>query len=118
MNTKEKKYLDEIAHYYSVVLSAETPKQEDLNAEFANIWYSLHLQKLINSICGLELLCRNKYISNDTIMELIKLNDNSFDYVPSHTYTRAEAIPKVKKINEYLFRKIEPILSVIYQKQL
>lgn len=114
MCTKERKYLSEIAHYYGTLLSAEEPKEEDLDAEFANIWYALHLQKLINSVCGLEFVCRNKYIPKETITELIKFYDYSYKYIPKNC-TRAEAIPKVKQVNDYLMKKIRPIISVILE---
>lgn len=114
MCTKERKYLSEIAHYYGTLLSAEEPKEEYLDVEFVNMWYAFHLQKLINSVCGLELVCKNKYIPKETIMELIKFHDNSYRYIPKNC-TRAEAIPKVKQVNDYLMKKIRPIISVILE---
>lgn len=115
MDAKERNYLDEIARYYIVLLSAEEPKQEDLNAEFAYGWYSLYLQRLTNSLCGLDLLYENKYIPHNDVTELIEFNYEKHKYIPSYKYTRAEAVPKVKQVNDYLMKKIRPIISVILE---
>lgn len=111
MTFREKKLLNEITSYSETLSSAEEPEENTLGWEFADLWYSLYVQRLINSACGLDLLCRSKYESDYDIMELIRFCDNKHKYIPRKC-TRAEAIPKVKQINNYLTKKIKPIVLV------
>lgn len=123
MTTKAEKYLKEIVFHFKVLVSAEEPKQEDLDSDFVFIWYNLHLSRLVNAVCGFNFEYKYKYISKESIRQLILLHDRGYIelsnnqqiYIPKYC-TRAEAVPRITLINKYIFIKIKPIISIILER--